>query len=83
MSCRIVIVKVVEERTSFDQKPMVWLENYEAQQHKPRLPKSLLLRNKRAMKLNLRILKCDLYDSSDCLGESQSESRFRFQSTKQ
>merc|ERR1712194_887280 len=25
-------VKVVEERTSFDQTPMVWMENYETQQ---------------------------------------------------
>jgi len=29
-------VKVVEERTSFDQTPMVWLENYETQQQELR-----------------------------------------------
>jgi magnesium chelatase subunit I len=29
-------VKVVEERTSFDQTPMVWIENYEAQQQELR-----------------------------------------------
>ena len=28
----ILRVKVVEERTSFDQTPMIWIENYEAQQ---------------------------------------------------
>jgi len=28
----ILRVKVVEERTSFDQTPMVWIENYESQQ---------------------------------------------------
>ena len=32
----ILRVKVVEERTSFDQTPMVWLENYEAQQQELR-----------------------------------------------
>ena len=29
-------VKVVEERTSFDQNPMVWIENYESQQQELR-----------------------------------------------
>ena len=29
-------VKVVEERTSFDQTPMVWIENYETQQQELR-----------------------------------------------
>ena len=29
-------VKVVEERTSFDQSPMVWIENYEEEQQKLR-----------------------------------------------
>ena len=29
-------VKVVEERTSFDQQPMLWVENYEAQQQELR-----------------------------------------------
>merc|ERR1711878_268535 len=29
-------VKVVEERTSFDQTPMVWMENYETQQQELR-----------------------------------------------
>jgi magnesium chelatase subunit I len=29
-------VKVVEERTSFDQTPMVWIENYESQQQELR-----------------------------------------------
>jgi len=29
-------VKVVEERTSFDQEPMLWIENYEAQQQELR-----------------------------------------------
>ena len=29
-------VKVVEERTSFDQSPMVWIENYESQQQELR-----------------------------------------------
>jgi magnesium chelatase subunit I len=29
-------VKVVEERTSFDQNPMLWIENYEAQQQELR-----------------------------------------------
>jgi len=32
----ILRVKVVEERTSFDQTPMVWVENYEAQQQELR-----------------------------------------------
>eukprot|EP00986_Skeletonema_menzelii_P019777 scaffold29115_cov1319-Skeletonema_menzelii.AAC.15 len=32
----ILRVKVVEERTSFDQTPNVWLENYEAQQQELR-----------------------------------------------
>ena len=32
----ILRVKVVEERTSFDQAPMVWLENYENQQQELR-----------------------------------------------
>jgi len=32
----ILRVKVVEERTSFDQTPMVWLENYETQQQELR-----------------------------------------------
>ena len=32
----ILRVKVVEERTSFDQTPQVWLENYEAQQQELR-----------------------------------------------
>lgn len=32
----ILRVKVVEERTSFDQTPMVWLENYEVHQQKLR-----------------------------------------------
>lgn len=32
----ILRVKVVEERTSFDQTPMVWLENYESQQQELR-----------------------------------------------
>ena len=32
----ILRVKVVEERTSFDQTPKVWLENYEAQQQELR-----------------------------------------------
>ena len=32
----ILRVKVVEERTSFDQTPMVWIENYEAQQQELR-----------------------------------------------
>ena len=32
----ILRVKVVEERTSFDQAPMVWIENYEAQQQELR-----------------------------------------------
>jgi magnesium chelatase subunit I len=32
----ILRVKVVEERTSFDQSPMIWIENYEAQQQELR-----------------------------------------------
>ena len=32
----ILRVKVVEERTSFDRSPMVWIENYEAQQQELR-----------------------------------------------
>ena len=32
----ILRVKVVEERTSFDQTPMVWVENYESQQQELR-----------------------------------------------
>ena len=32
----VLRVKVVEERTSFDQSPNVWLENYEAQQQELR-----------------------------------------------
>ena len=32
----VLRVKVVEERTSFDQNPVVWLENYEAQQQELR-----------------------------------------------
>ena len=32
----ILRVKVVEERTSFDQTPMAWIENYEAQQQELR-----------------------------------------------
>jgi magnesium chelatase subunit I len=40
----ILRVKVVEERTSFDQNPMVWIENYEAQQQELR-DKLLLLKN--------------------------------------
>ncbi|MCE7996970.1 MAG: ATP-binding protein, partial [Roseivirga sp.] len=32
----ILRVKVVEERTSFDQTPMVWMENYETQQQELR-----------------------------------------------
>jgi len=32
----ILRVKVVEERTSFDQNPTIWLENYESQQQKLR-----------------------------------------------
>jgi magnesium chelatase subunit I len=32
----ILRVKVVEERTSFDQSPMLWIENYEAQQQELR-----------------------------------------------
>jgi magnesium chelatase subunit I len=32
----ILRVKVVEERTSFDQDPMVWIENYESQQQELR-----------------------------------------------
>ena len=32
----ILRVKVVEERTSFDQTPMVWIENYESQQQQLR-----------------------------------------------
>ena len=32
----ILRVKVVEERTSFDQTPMLWIENYEAQQQELR-----------------------------------------------
>lgn len=32
----ILRVKVVEERTSFDQSPMVWIENYESQQQELR-----------------------------------------------
>ena len=32
----ILRVKVVEERTSFDQTPMVWIENYESQQQELR-----------------------------------------------
>ena len=32
----ILRVKVVEERTSFDQTPMIWIENYEAQQQELR-----------------------------------------------
>jgi magnesium chelatase subunit I len=32
----ILRVKVVEERTSFDQNSMVWIENYEAQQQELR-----------------------------------------------
>jgi magnesium chelatase subunit I len=32
----ILRVKVVEERTSFDQSPMMWIENYEAQQQELR-----------------------------------------------
>jgi magnesium chelatase subunit I len=40
----ILRVKVVEERTSFDQTPMVWIENYEAQQQELR-DKLLQLKN--------------------------------------
>jgi magnesium chelatase subunit I len=40
----ILRVKVVEERTSFDQSPMVWIENYEAQQQELR-DKLLQLKN--------------------------------------
>lgn len=32
----ILRVKVVEERTSFDQNPMIWVENYESQQQELR-----------------------------------------------
>ena len=32
----ILRVKVVEERTSFDQTPMLWIENYEAKQQELR-----------------------------------------------
>ena len=32
----ILRVKVVEERTSFDQSPMIWIENYESQQQELR-----------------------------------------------
>lgn len=32
----ILRVKVVEERTSFDQRPMVWIENYESKQQELR-----------------------------------------------
>jgi magnesium chelatase subunit I len=32
----ILRVKVVEERTSFDQNPMLWIENYESQQQELR-----------------------------------------------
>jgi magnesium chelatase subunit I len=32
----ILRVKVVEERTSFDQSPMLWIENYESQQQELR-----------------------------------------------
>ena len=32
----ILRVKVVEERTSFDQTPMIWIENYENQQQELR-----------------------------------------------
>ena len=32
----ILRVKVVEERTSFDQTPDVWIENYETQQQELR-----------------------------------------------
>lgn len=32
----ILRVKVVEERTSFDQDPMIWIENYESQQQELR-----------------------------------------------
>jgi magnesium chelatase subunit I len=32
----ILRVKVVEERTSFDQDPMLWIENYESQQQELR-----------------------------------------------
>jgi magnesium chelatase subunit I len=32
----ILRVKVVEERTSFDQSPMIWVENYESQQQELR-----------------------------------------------
>jgi magnesium chelatase subunit I len=32
----ILRVKVVEERTSFDQNPMIWIENYESQQQELR-----------------------------------------------
>ena len=32
----VLRVKVVEERTSFDQTPMVWIENYETEQQKLR-----------------------------------------------
>ena len=32
----VLRVKVVEERTSFDQTPMVWIENYEEQQQELR-----------------------------------------------
>ena len=32
----ILRVKVVEERTSFDQTPMIWIENYESQQQELR-----------------------------------------------
>ena len=32
----ILRVKVVEERTSFDQNPMLWMENYESQQQELR-----------------------------------------------
>ena len=32
----ILRVKVVEERTSFDQTPMLWIENYESQQQELR-----------------------------------------------
>jgi magnesium chelatase subunit I len=40
----ILRVKVVEERTSFDQNPMVWIENYESQQQELR-DKLLQLKN--------------------------------------
>lgn len=32
----VLRVKVVEERTSFDQSPMIWIENYESQQQELR-----------------------------------------------